>query len=126
MPYVFLFHHEKKIWLRSCPSEFKPFIYRRYDDVTFQCYYSSSLRISHQKIPKLFKSSDSFLRLKMKAPYYLFTLKELRAIIYSRLQFTAKHPLAEFLPTLEASSRSRINTSCCLRYHSGHSKFAQF
>ena len=35
MPYVFLFHHQKKIWLQNCPSEFKPFIYRRYDDVTF-------------------------------------------------------------------------------------------
>ena len=32
----------------------------------------------------------------------------------SRLHFTANRPLAEFLPCLEASSQSHINTACCL------------
>ena len=31
---AFLCYHEK-IWLQNCPSEFKPFIYRRYIDDTF-------------------------------------------------------------------------------------------
>ena len=31
---LFLCYHEK-IWLQSCPSEFKPVIYRRYVDDTF-------------------------------------------------------------------------------------------
>ena len=38
---------------------------------------------------------------------------------------TANRPSAEFLPTLEVSSRSHINTTCCLRYYTGHSNFAQ-
>ena len=32
---------------------------------------------------------------------------------------------SDFLPTLEVSSRSHINTTCCLRYYTGHSNFAQ-
>ena len=31
---IFLSHHEK-IWLDNCPSEFKPFFYRRYVDDSF-------------------------------------------------------------------------------------------
>ena len=41
------------------------------------------------------------------------------------LQFNANRPIAEFIPTLKVFSRSHINTTCCLRYHTGHSKFAQ-
>ena len=51
---AFLCYHEK-IWLQNCPSEFKPVIYRSYVDDTFIPTFS--LKISHRKIPKLFKSS---------------------------------------------------------------------
>ena len=33
-PTLFLCYHEK-MWLRNCPSEFKPVIYSRYVDVKF-------------------------------------------------------------------------------------------
>ena len=38
---------------------------------------------------------------------------------------TIENSSVEFLPTLEVSSRSHINTTCCLRYYTGHSTFAQ-
>ena len=45
-------------------------------------------------------------------------------------QFTTsihrKPPFSRVFPTLEASSRSHINTTFCLPYHRGHSNFAQF
>ena len=50
---VFLFYHEK-IWLQSCPFEFKPLIYRKYvDNGTF---FTFSLR-TPQKLPTLLKLS---------------------------------------------------------------------
>ena len=38
---------------------------------------------------------------------------------------TIENSSVEFLQTLEVSSRSHINTTCCLRYYTGHSNFAQ-
>ena len=48
----------------------------------------------------------------MESPHPDLTLKSVGKITNSRLQFTANKPFAEFLPTLEASSLSRINTTC--------------
>ena len=60
----------------------------------------------------------------MKTPYRFLTLKQVRIITNLRLHFTANRSLAEFLPTLEASSLSHINTTCCLPYYTEHSNFA--
>ena len=61
----------------------------------------------------------------MKTPYHFLTSSLLGTITNSWLQFTSNRPLSEFLATLEVSSQSPINTTCCLGYGTGHWNFAQ-
>ena len=49
-----------------------------------------------------FSGIHSLLRLKMKTPSHLLTLKQVGTTKNSRLQFTEDRPLAEFLQSLEA------------------------
>ena len=117
---VFLCYHEK-VWLQNCPSEFKPVIYRRYVDDTFLLFRSKHhiekfrdyLNRQHKSIKFTSETENenciSFLDIKITKDKNKFMTS-----VYRK-------PTAEFLPTLEVSSRSHINTTCCLRYYTGHS-----
>ena len=121
---VFLCYHEK-IWLQNCPSEFKPVIYKRYVDDTFLLFrskhhiekFQNYLNRQHKNIKFTTETENensfSFLDIKITRDNNKFMTS-----VYRK-------PSAEFLPTLEVSFRSHINTTCCLRYYTGHSNFAQ-
>ena len=122
---VFLYYHEK-IWLQNCPSEFKPVIYRKYVDDTFLRFRSKHhiekfrnyLNRQHKNIKFTSETENensiSFLDIKITRDNNKFMTS-----------VTANRPLAESLPTLKVSSRSHINTTCCLPYYTGHLNFAQ-
>ena len=113
----------KKICLQNCPSEFKPIIYRRYIDDTFLLFRSKNhigkfrnyLYLQHKKIKFTSETENensiSFLDIEITRDNNKFMTSVYRKPI--------------FLPTLEVSSQSHINTTCCLRYYTGHSNFAQ-
>ena len=122
---IFLCYHEN-IWLQDCSSEFKHVINRKYVDDTFLRFCSkhhiekfrSYLNRQHKNIRFTSEieneNSVSFIVIKISRDNNKFTTS-----------VTTKQPLAEFLPNLKASSRSHINTTCCLPYYTGHSNFAE-
>ena len=118
---VFVCYHEKVL---PCSFEFKPGIYRRYVDDTILLFRSKHHIENIQNYSNWQqKKSDSLLRLKKKTSYDFLALRQVGTITNLRLQSTTNQPLAKFLSTLEASSGSHINTTCCLPYHTEHSKF---
>ena len=124
---MFFFVIMKKKWLQNYPSEFKIVIYRRYVDDIFLLPHSKhhieKLRncLNHQHKNIRFTSetenenSISFIDIQRSRGNNQFTTSIHR-----------KPPFSRVFPTLEASSRSHINTTFCLPYHRGHSNFAQF
>ena len=122
---VFPCYHEK-IWLQNCPSEFKPVIYRRYVDDTFLLFRSKHhidkfrnyLNRQHKNIKFTSETENensiSFLDIKITRDN-----NKLMTSVYRKPTFSG------VLPTLKVSSRSHINTTCCLPYYTGHLNFAQ-
>ena len=122
---VFLCYHEK-IWLQNCPSEFKPVIYRRYVDDTFLLFRSKHhiekfrnyLNRQHKNIKFTSETENenciSFLDIKITRENNKFMTSVYRKPTFSGV-FT----------NLKVSSRSHINTTCCLPYYTGHLSVAQ-
>ena len=119
---VFLCYHEK-IWLQNCPSEFKLVIYRKYVDDTFLLFRSKHhiekfryyLNRQHKNIKFTSEAeSENFI-----------SFLDIKITRNNNKFMTSVYCKPRFLPTLEVSSRSHIKTTCCLRYYTGHSNFAQ-
>ena len=122
---VFLCCHEK-IWLQNCLSEYKTVISRMYVDHTFLLFH---LKHHIEKFRNYFnrqlKNIKFISETENENSISFLDIKMTREITNSWLRFTTNQLLAEFLPTLEVSSRIRINRTCCLRYYTEHSKVAQ-
>ena len=108
---MFFFIIISKIWLHNCPSEFKPLIYTKYVDDTFLLFHLKLhiekfyyLNCQHKNIRFTSETENehslSFLDIKISQDNNKFTTS-----IY------------QFLPTLQASSQSHINTTCCSPYY---------
>ena len=122
---VFLCYHEK-IWLQNCPSEFKPVIYRRYVDYTFLLFrskhhiekFQNYLNRQHKNIKFTSgtenENSISFFDIKITRDNNKFMTS-----VYGKPTFNG------VFTNFGSSSQSHINTTCCLRYYTGHSNFAQ-
>ena len=77
------------------------------------------LNRQHKKIRFTFEIEN-------KTPYHFLRLRWVGTITNSRLHFIANWPSAEFIPTLEASSRSHISITCYLPYCTGHWALLKF
>ena len=122
---VFLCYHET-IWLENCPSEFKPVTYRRFVDDTFLCFYwkrhiekfRNYLNRQHKNIrftsETESENSMSFLDIKISRDNNKF-----KTSVYRKPTFSG------VFTNFGSFFRSQINTTCCLRYYTGHSNFAQ-
>ena len=119
---VFLCYYEK-IWLQNWPSEFKPVIYRRYVDDTFLIFgsrhhiekFQNYLNRQHKSIKFTSETENenciSFLHIKITRGNNIFMISVYRKPTFSEV-FTN---FGSFIMKL----------TCCLRYYTGHSNFAQ-
>ena len=122
---VFLCYHEK-IWIQNCPSEFKPIVYRRHVDDTFLLLSSKNhIKTFRNYLNRRHKNIKFTSETENGNPLSFLDIRITRDNNKFMTSLYHKRPLAEFLPTLEVSSQSHINTTCCLDYCTGHSNFAQ-
>ena len=135
---VFLCYHEK-IWLQNCPSEFKPVIYRSYVDDTFLLFHSkyhiekfrNHLNRQHKNIKFTFETENensiAFLDIKITRDNNKFMTSVYRKPTFSGLftNFESFTPKSYKCPVITQSNFAHKSATCCLRYYTGHSNFAQ-
>ena len=123
---VFLCYHQK-IWPHNCPCEFKSVIFRRYvyDTLLLFCSKLHHIDKFRNSLNRQHKNIRFNSKIENENSISFLDIKKVGTITNSRLHFTTKQHLTEFLPTLEASSLSHINTTCRLPNYTGHSNSAQ-
>ena len=107
---VFICYHEK-IWLQNCPSEFRPVIYGRYVGDTFLLF---CLKHHIEKF-------RNYLNRQHKNIKFTSKTENKNSILFRDIKITRDNNKSEvwkFHPEV-------INTTCCLRYYTGYSNFAQ-